>query len=221
MMKKTKQFVTTFLIAATIVGTGAIPAYADAIPNKVSLPQSQRSVAQGKKFELKARTTPYDAEDDYICWEIVSGEDYVMFEDYDQTGDDMDFIAVKPGTATIRCYVYGKKKTTSGDTITITVTKSKSDYSLKRGDAPVKYEDVWDDFDLEVKAGRSIKNSELKWEIKDPSILSFATGIKTGREVEFYAKKIGKTTVTCSYTNSKGEKKSVTYTVKVVADYDD
>ncbi len=221
MMKKTKQFVTTFLIAATIVGTGAIPTHADAIPYRVSLPQSQRSVAQGRKFELKALTTPYDAEDDYICWEIVSGEDYVMFEDYDQTGDDMDFIAVKPGRATIRCYVYGKNKTTSGDTITITVTNSKSDYSLRRADAPIKYEDVWDDFDLEVKAGHSIKNSELKWEIKDPSILSFATGIRTGREVEFYATKIGRTKVTCSYTNSNGVRKSVTFTVNVVADYDD
>ena len=220
MMKKTKQFVTTLLIAATIVGTGAVPVHADAIPSKVSLAQSSKTVAQGKKFELKARTTPYDAEDDYICWEIVSGEDYVMFEDYDQTGDDMDFIAVRPGTATIRCYVYGKNKTTSGDTITITVTRAKSDYSLKRADAPVKYEEVWDDFDLEVKAGRSIKNSDLKWEISDSSILSFATRIKTGREVEFYAKKIGTTKVTCSYTNGKGEKKTVTYTVNVVADDD-
>ena len=220
MMQKAKQFVTTLLIAATIIGAGAVPAHADAIPSKVSLAQSSKTVAQGKKFELKAQTTPYDAEDDYICWEIVSGEDYVMFEDYDQTGDDMDFIAVKPGTATIRCYVYGKNKTTSGDTITITVTKSKNDYSLKRADAPVKYEEVWDDFDLEVKAGRSIKNSELKWEIKDSRILSFATGIKTGREVEFYAKKTGTTKVTCSYTNGKGEKKTVTYTVNVVADDD-
>lgn len=42
MMKKTKQFVTTLLIAATIVGTGAVPAHADAIPSKVSLAQSSK-----------------------------------------------------------------------------------------------------------------------------------------------------------------------------------
>ncbi len=101
------------------------------------------------------------------------------------------------------------------------VTQSlKQNYTLKREDGRVKYEDIRDDFDLEVIAGRSIKNSELKWEIKNPKIVSFATKTKTGREVEFYAKKIGKTKVTCSYTNSDGETKSVTYVVNVVADDD-
>ena len=220
MMKKTKQFVTTLLIAATIVGTGVIPTHADAMPTNVSLTESRKSIAQGRKFELRTQTTPYDADDDYICWEIVSGSDCVTFEDYDQTGEDMDFIAVKPGTATIRCYVYGKNKTTSGDTITITVTKAKGDYSLKRADAPAKYEEIGDDFDLEVRAGHSIKNSSLKWEIKDQRIVTFASGIQTGREVEFYAKRTGTTKITCSYTNSKGAKKTVTYTVNVVAEDD-
>lgn len=75
MKRRTKQFVTACLIVAAVTGTGAVPARADyhGIPDKVTLAQSKRSVAQGKKFEVKAQTSPYDAEDDYICWEIVSG----------------------------------------------------------------------------------------------------------------------------------------------------
>lgn len=75
MKRRTKQFVTACLIVAAVTGTGAVSARADyhGIPDKVTLAQSKRSVAQGKKFEVKAQTSPYDAEDDYICWEIVSG----------------------------------------------------------------------------------------------------------------------------------------------------
>ena len=96
MKRRTKQFVTACLIVAAVTGTGAVSARADyhGIPDKVTLAQSKRSVAQGKKFEVKAQTSPYDAEDDYICWEIVSGKSYVRFEDSDRTGDDMDFVAV-------------------------------------------------------------------------------------------------------------------------------
>ena len=65
-----------------------------------------------------------------------------------RTGDDMDFVAVKPGTAKIRCYVYGKNKNRYGDTIKVSVTEAKKDYSLRKSGS-VKYEKVWDDFDLE------------------------------------------------------------------------
>ena len=204
MKRRTKQFVTACLIVAAVTGTGAVSARADyhGIPDKVTLAQSKRSVAQGKKFEVKAQTSPYDAEDDYICWEIVSGKSYVRFEDSDRSGDDMDFVAVKPGTAKIRCYVYGKNKDRYGDTIKVSVTEAKKDYSLR-------------------KSGDSIKEKQLKWKISNPDIVDFANWKKTGHEVDFYAKKYGTTKITCSYTNSKGEKKSVVYTVKVVADDDD
>ena len=63
---------------------------------------------------------------------LFQGKKYVKFEDRDRTGDEMDFIAVKPGKAKIRCYVQGKSKKKYGDTITVTVTKKKSDYSWQR-----------------------------------------------------------------------------------------
>ena len=204
-----------------LAGIGNVFVHADynGVPDKVTINGSKRSVVQGKKFEVKVQTSPYSAEDDYICWEIVSGKSYVRFEDYDRTGDDMDFIAVKPGTAIIRCYVYGKNKKRYGDTIKVTVTAAKKDYSLKKVGKSVKYEDVNDDFELEVRKGHSIKESELKWKISNSGIVNFAEN-RVG-EVEFYAKRCGTTKVTCSYTNSKGDKKSVVYTVKVVDDYDD
>lgn len=116
MKRRTKQFVTACLIVAAVTGTGAVSARADyhGIPDKVTLAQSKRSVAQGKKFEVKAQTSPYDAEDDYICWEIVSGKSYVRFEDSDRTGDDMDFVAVKPGTAKSGVMYTGKTRIVTG-----------------------------------------------------------------------------------------------------------
>ena len=153
--------------------------------------------------------------------EIISGKKYVKFEDRDRTGDEMDFIAVKPGKAKIRCYVQGKSKKKYGDTITVTVTKKKSDYSLAKVGESVKYVEAWDDFDLEVKKGSSIKNSQLKWEISDTSIVSFAERKTTGTDVEFYAEKTGTVRVTCTCTSGKAKGKKVVYTVNVIADDDD
>ena len=223
MKRAAKQVLIVLLVVMAVIGTGNISAQADYNwkPKKVSIAQSAKKVSQGKEFEIRAKVTPIDAEDDYIRWEIISGKKYVKFEDRDRTGDEMDFIAVKPGKAKIRCYVYGKNKDRYGDTIKVSVTEAKKDYSLLKSGASVKYEEVWDDFDLEVKKGDSIKENQLKWKISNPDIVDFANWKKTGHEVDFYAKKCGTTKITCSYTNSKGEKKSVVYTVKVVADDDD
>ena len=223
MKRAAKQVLIVLLVVMAVIGTGNISAQADYNwkPKKVSIAQSAKKVSQGKEFEIRAKVTPIDAEDDYIRWEIISGKKYVKFEDRDRTGDEMDFIAVKPGKAKIRCYVYGKNKERYGDTIKVSVTEAKKDYSLRKSGASVKYEEVWDDFDLEVKKGDSIKENQLKWKISNPDIVDFANWKKTGHEVDFYAKKCGTTKITCSYTNSKGEKKSVVYTVKVVADDDD
>lgn len=163
MKRAAKQALIVLLVVMAVIGTGNISAQADYNwkPKKVSIAQSAKKVSQGKEFEIRAKVTPIDAEDDYIRWEIISGKKYVKFEDRDRTGDEMDFIAVKPGKAKIRCYVQGKSKKKYGDTITVTVTKKKSDYSLAKVGESVKYVEAWDDFDLEVKKGSSIKNSQL------------------------------------------------------------
>ena len=198
MKRAAKQVLIVLLVVMAVIGTGNISAQADYNwkPKKVSIAQSAKKVSQGKEFEIRAKVTPIDAEDDYIRWEIISGKKYVKFEDRDRTGDEMDFIAVKPGKAKIRCYVQGKSKKKYGDTITVTVTKKKSDYSLA-------------------------KNSQLKWEISDTSIVSFAERKTTGTDVEFYAEKTGTVRVTCTCTSGKAKGKKVVYTVNVIADDDD
>lgn len=49
----------------------------------------------------------------------------------------MDFIAVKPGTAIIRCYVYGKNKERYGDTIKVTVTAAKKIIHCRKSENPL------------------------------------------------------------------------------------
>lgn len=209
MKRAAKQVLIVLLVVMAVIGTGNISAQADYNwkPKKVSIAQSAKKVSQGKEFEIRAKVTPIDAEDDYIRWEIISGKKYVKFEDRDRTGDEMDFIAVKPGKAKIRCYVQGKSKKKYGDTITVTVTKKKSDYSLAKVGESVKYVEAWDDFDLEVKKGSSIKNSQLKWEISDTSIVSFAER-KTSRkrcQLSFMLEKDRNVRVTCTCTSGKAK----------------
>lgn len=221
-MKKAKKIFLS-LLAAVLVTTGVtgLTVQADGgKPKKVSIPKSSMKVMQGKEFEIKAKMTPKRSDDNYLRWQIISGKQYVRFEDSDRDGDDMDFIAVKPGKAKIRCYVAGKNKKKYGDVITVTVQKRKADYSLNRVGGEVKYEEVYDDFDLEVKKGHSIKDSELTWSIEDTDIADFETNRKTGTEVEFRAKKIGTTKITCTCTNKNAKTKKITYTVKVVHDDD-
>ena len=117
MKRRTKTVVPQCLIVTTFTGTGAV---CDDIPITMAyrtrfLLCTVEAKHQHRKRRMKARASPYDAEDDYICWEIVSGKSYVRFEDSDRSGDDMDFVAVKPGTAKIRCYVYGKNKDRYGN----------------------------------------------------------------------------------------------------------
>lgn len=53
MKRRTKQFVTACLIVAAVTGTGAVSARADyhGIPDKVTLAQSKRSVAQERNLK--------------------------------------------------------------------------------------------------------------------------------------------------------------------------
>lgn len=223
-MRKTKKLFIALIAAVMAVSLGSIPAQAhhDPMPRKVSIRKPSIKVMQGRKFEIKAVTAPRHAEDDYLRWEIISGKKCVRFEEYDdRDGDDMDFIALKPGKAKIRCYVRGRNKQKYGDVITVTVKKRASDYSFSRDGQSTVYEEAYDDFDLEVRKGHSIKNSELKWKIIGKDVLSFATRRKTGTSVDFIAKKPGKAKVVCTCTNKKAKRKSVTFTVIVEEDDDD
>lgn len=220
-MKHTRRFfalLTAVIIAAASIT--ALPAQArDAMPTKVTISKSSMKVSLGSEFEIRANVKPLYAEDDYIRWQIVSGKSCVKFTDYDHDGDEVDLKAVKAGTAVVRCYVAGKDKTKYGDTIKIKVKGGSKNYYLAETGSLTKHEEVRDDFDLEVRKGSKIKNSQLKWSIADTSIVDFVYG-NTGKHVEFYAKKVGTTKITCKCTNANAKPKKITYTVKVTYDYD-
>lgn len=225
-MKILKRLFLAFMITALAAGSfsGISVKASGGKPKKVSIKKSSMKVGKGKEFEIKAKVSPKSADDDYLRWEIISGKKYVRFEDSDRDGDEMDFVAKKPGKAKIRCYIKGRSKKKYGDVITVYVKKKVADYSLKRDGSSTKYEELHDDFELEVKKGDSIKNSQLKWSIQDTSIVGFNQRSKTGKEVEFIAKKTGTTTVTCTCTNKRAKPKKITYTIHVVLDddyYDD
>lgn len=225
MKRLRKAFIVLMAVMIAVTGFGSISAQAGdgGKPKKVSIKKSSMTVKAGKEFEIKARVSPRDADDDDLRWEIVSGKKYVKFADDDRSDDEMEFKAKKAGKAKIRCYIKGKNKKKYGDTITVTVKKNKSsgNYNISKVGKSTKTIEVGDDFDLEVKKGSSIKNRQLKWKIADTSIVKFDDDERLGKEVEFKARKIGTTKITCTCTNKKAKTKKITYTINVIADQDD
>lgn len=188
-------------------------------PTGVSAAGSKsKTIGVGENIELHVNAKPYNADDDYLRWKIVSGSNYVRFEDNDRDGEDIDIIGVKAGTAKVQCYLSNKPSKKVNFTINV---KKSSTKTIAAKDSTNVYEERWDDFDLEVKNYSSVDN--LKWTIADTSIVRFDYygGDKktlTGtREPDFFAEKIGTTTVTCK---DLGTGKSVKFTVHVVRDDD-
>ena len=88
MKRAAKQVLIVLLVVMAVIGTGNISAQADYNwkPKKVSIAQSAKKVSQGKEFEIRAKVTPIDAEDDYIRWEIISGKKYVKLNAGESVG---------------------------------------------------------------------------------------------------------------------------------------
>lgn len=208
-MKKMKKLLVVALTVVLSAGSlAAFPVKADSDdvkPTKVSIKKSKMTVYVGDEFEINAKTNPGDADDDYLRWKITKGSSYIKFDDDDRNDDEAEFVAKKAGTAKVKVWIKGTKKS---DTITITV-KNKS-AKLTRSGKKARTVEVGDDIELKVKAS-GVSKKNLKWSIKNTSILKFDDG-KYGKEVEVKGKKAGTTTVTC--TNTKNKQK-VTFTVTV------
>lgn len=72
MKRAAKQVLIVLLVVMAVIGTGNISAQADYNwkPKKVSIAQSAKKVSQGKEFEIRAKVTPIDAEDDYTAGKL-------------------------------------------------------------------------------------------------------------------------------------------------------
>lgn len=197
-------------VAFTMICAAVVPAKAAKIkPTSITaVGKKTRTVYTGKEFELEVKMSSKKAEDDYLKWQIVSGSKYVRFEDNDRTGDDMEFKAVKAGTAKIRCTIKGTSKKVD---FTVNVKAApKKITAVGKTSRTVK---VGKDFELEVNKYSGLKDKNLKWSIGNTKIVCFEDRDRTGDEVEFEAVKTGKTTITCK-DSTTGQK--VTFTITVV-----
>lgn len=175
--------------------------------------EAKRTVYLGDDFELKVKKSS-GLKDRYLEWSIKN-EKILSFDDYYETlGDDVELWAKKAGTTTVTC-----TNTLTNKKITFTVTVKKPDAAITRNGPKIRTVELGDDFDLEVnKKSYSVSERNLKWSISDKNIAAFYDWETWGSEVEFFAKKTGTVTITCTDTAS-GSK--VTFTVNVVPYYDD
>lgn len=198
------------LLMSVSVSINAFADYDDIKPTSVTMLLKKKIVKKGQHFELHAKVTPYYADDDSLVWSIVKGKNVIKFEDYDRDGDEQEFIALKKGTAKVCCKIRGTKKKAYA---TIVVKKASSKGTIKRIGPKTRTVELGDDFDLEVSKSLGVKNKNLKWTIKNNSVVRFDDNERYGDDVELRAVSIGKTKVTCK---NKKTGKSVTFTVKVV-----
>ena len=209
-----KKLFTILFAAALVLGTVLMPLNAEAKTTKTitRIGTKSRTVKAGQEFELKVKKAR-GVKEKNLKWSI-SNSKIVAFEDNDRYDDEMDFIAKKAGTTKITC-----KNTKTGEKITFSITVKKgSTTAISRVGAKTRTVGIGREFELEVKRASKVKKRDLKWTIKDTSIVDFEDPHDSiyDDEMEFVAKKKGTTTIKC--TNVK-TKKSVSFTIKVSSAY--
>lgn len=175
---------------------------------------ASRTIAPNKEFELRVKKG--DAlKGSQIKW-TIGNTNIVRFDDEERYGVDIDLEARKAGTTKVTA----NNLATGGKIVyTITVKSSLGAYNIAQVGKATKYVETYDDIDLEVKKGASLRNDQIEWSIADTSLLSFEYGDNIGREVELNSKgKTGTTKVTAHNLHTGGK---IVYTVKVTYDYDD
>lgn len=181
--------------------------------------KKNRSITKGKTFELEVHT-PESVKDKNLTWTIKNSS-IVTFAGKERHDDDIKFKAHKAGSTTITC-----QNTQTGKKVSFKITVKKAAKKTKvssknktinaKGSLQRSVR-VNNELELEVKKtkGHKVKDHQLKWTIKDSSILAFEDiddGIYDD-EMEFIGLKSGKTTVTCTNTTNN-EKVTFTVTVK-------
>lgn len=202
-MKKRISILIAGVLLLTTFFTVNVLADNDPKPTNITkLNYSSRTVKIGSKFKLRAYATPYDFEDEYLRWK-TSNSKVVAFEDRDRTGDDMDFIAKKAGTAYITCYISG---TNIKKTCKITVKH----YGKAKIVVDEKYMEVdrgeWEDIEANLVGGK-YKNRKLTYKVSNSRIAR----VKNGK---VYGKRVGRTKITIRAKANKNVKKVVYVTVE-------
>lgn len=171
-----------------------------------------RTVNKGTDFELAVKLGGAISENS-VKWTIANTA-IVGYDDDDRYDNEMEFYAKKAGTTKITAQ---NLKTGGKLVYTITVKQSANYYINRVGNA-TKTVEVGDDLELRVSKGSGLTNSQIKWSTSNTSLIRFDEGDKTGTEVEVEGLKRGTAKVYAKNLHTGGV---ITYTIKIVPDYDD
>lgn len=219
MMKKPLEWSRKKIILLTcmllaLLFAGALHAMADSHikPSKIwAAGKKKITVQAGREFELKVRTSPGDADDDYLKWSIVSGSKYVRFDDSDRYDDEIELRARKAGTAKVRCTIRGTNKNV---TFTVKVKKAPaSSKKIKAVSSTTRTVRVGQEFSLEVRKYYGLNDWNLKWSIQDSSVVGFDDDDRFDDEIDFRARKTGTTNIYC-----KNKKTGQTITFRITVE---
>lgn len=214
--KKTRKLLVLSALMVTMLFAMAFQSSADGRgkPSRISaIGKRNLTVYTGSDFELKVQMTPRKANDNYLRWRILSGKRYIAFDDRDLRDDEIEFRALRAGTAKVRCYITGTKRY-----VDYKITVKNAPKKIRAASKTRQIVEVGDDFELKVKKYAGLGNKYLKWRIKNSKIIRFENRVKTGTEVDFEARNIGTTYIYC--TNAR-TKQTITFKVTVVRNEDD
>ncbi len=219
MKKMTKKIILPLAIAAILLpGISTKADYDHIKPKKVTkIISNDNNIQVGEEFELRATTSPRQANDDLLRWSIIGKKGIIRFEDNDRDGDEAEFVALKAGTTKVRCSIVKKGKKYS-QTFSVKVKKTTKASTISRVGTAKKTVGIGTDFDLEVKKSKGLYDKYLRWSIADKTIVDFEDNETRDDEVELIALKKGTTTVTCTNTKTG---KTVKYTIVVAEGYYD
>ena len=210
--KKRLLLLTCLLLSMLFAGALHTLADDDVRPSSIKASGKKTITVQaGRGFDLKVRTSPNDADEDYLKWSIVSGSKYVRFDDDDRYDDEIELKAKKAGTAKVRCTIRGTKKQV---TFTVKVKKSStsSNKKIKAVSSKTRTVRAGQDFSLQVRKYYGLNDWNLKWSIQDTSIVRFDDDDRYDDEVEFRARNAGTTKIYCK---NKKTGQTITFTVTV------
>lgn len=206
---KLKQVVSLAMVGAMVLTPASVLAGWKKPTTISKISATSKTVRAGQEFELKVYSGERNVDDDYFVWSI-DNKSIVRFDDDDRYDDEMEFKALKAGTATITCKIKG---TNVKKTCVVKVTeKQKTPYITIDDDDERFTVDVYDRENLEARLrNATTSNRGLNYKSLDTDIVTVDS------RGNVYGKKVGKGRIQIS---SKADP-SIKKTVTVYVEWDD
>lgn len=209
MKKRMRHLLAVALSAVTVAGSLAVlPAEAAVGSNKIArVGNKNRTVYVGNEFDLEVREGS-KVKDKHMKWS-VGNSSILGFEDGDRYGDDVELIAKKKGTTTVKC-----KNLLTGGSVSYKITVKAPSSTISRVGDKNRSVNEGKEFELRVKKNGTFADSNIKWEVADTSVVRFDDEERYGDDVELRGVAAGKTTVSAHNLLTGGK---VTFNVTVKA----